>query len=375
MTLLSLSASRLKTARACARLDHYEYDLGYRPVAEAGETRLGSLTHRGLNAWWSSLIDGTLADPALRSAEALAAALLAIRTPDRGKPAPDPLDVVIAEALLEAYHARWFDETARFDVVSVELPFAVPLLNPATGAASRTWELRGRIDAIARDPDKRLLEVEHKTSGEDISPGSLYWRRLRMDSQVSVYYAAADELGLDVEGCLYDVIGKPRIRPYKATPEATRRYTKGKACKACGGSGALDGGNLSAALDDRCATCGGSGWTEAPRLDARQHDRDETLDEFRERLRAVLAEDPARYFQRGTVVRLEAELEEHRFDVWQTAQRLREEQRLGRHPRNTDACARFGRTCGFLDVCEGNASLDDPAKFTKKEMTNGRHAS
>ena len=43
-----------------------------------------------------------------------------------------------------------------------------------------------------------------------------------IDGQVSGYYVGASTLGYEVDVCLYDVIRKPTIRPYKATPEESR---------------------------------------------------------------------------------------------------------------------------------------------------------
>lgn len=306
-----LTHSRLKDARACLRLHHFKYDLGYRPVVEADATRFGSLIHRGLEAWWRfGQLDGRFGDNI-----ALESALVAARTPIDDV-ALDPFDLARAEELLRGYHARWRMD---YEVLDVEKRFQGELVNPSTGATSRTWLLGGKIDAIARDRQGRVLVVEHKTSSEDISPGSDYWIRLRMDAQVSIYHDGARVLGHDVEGCLYDVVKKPGIRPLKAN---TRR------------------------------------------------DADETPAEFAERLRADIAAAPEKYFQRGEVVRLEEDLEEHRFDLWQLGQILREAEAAGRFPRNPDACKRYGRSCEYLPVCSRQASLDDPTLYRRSSITH-----
>ncbi len=182
--------------------------------------------------------------------------------------------------------------------------------------------------------------VEHKTSSEDIRPGSEYWRRLRMDGQVSVYYEGATSLGYTVGGCLYDVIGKPGIRPLSATPMEKRKYTKPTKAE------------------------------PVSRLYAGQREHDETPEEFRDRLLIAVAEDPEGYYQRGEVVRLEAEREEALFDIWQIGQQIREASLAKRAPRNPDACKNYGRTCPFFDVCTGQASLDDPKLF---RISEGAH--
>ena len=191
------------------------------------------------------------------------------------------------------------------------------------------------MDAIVRERSTgKVLVVEHKTSSEDIGPGSEYWRRLRMDGQVSVYFTGAASLGYDVAGCLYDVLGKPGLRPATATPIEERKYTKAKA-------------------------------GEPSRLYANQRELDEHPQEFRARLLEHVAERPDRYFQRGDVVRLEAEMADAMLDVWQLATELGAADRAARYPRNPGACSQYGRTCAFFDVCTGCASLEDTSRFRK----------
>ena len=152
---------------------------------------------------------------------------------------------------------------------------------PETGGVSKTWVLAGKIDAIAKDKatGKHII-VEHKTTSQDIGPGSDYWKKLPIDGQVSGYYVGASTLGYEVDVCLYDVIRKPTIRPYKATPEENRKYKK-------------DG-----------------------TLYAGQHEHDEDPHEWEARLMADIAERPDYYFQRVEVVRSESDLSDYLFDMW-----------------------------------------------------------
>jgi hypothetical protein len=239
----------------------------------------------------------------------------------------DPYELARAEAMLVGYDARWGDD--QYETLAVEAEFFTALVNPETGSASRTWRLGGKIDAIVRDAAGRVLIVEHKTATGEIGPGSEYWKRLRLDGQVSIYYEGARSLGFDVEACLYDVLGKPAQRPYKATPLEARKFTK-------------DG-----------------------RLYATQREADETPEEYRTRVLNAIAEDPAGYFQRGEVVRLEAEMAEALHDVWQIAKQIREAELAKRFPRNPDACVRWNRTCDFFGVCSGEASLEDAGAFRR----------
>lgn len=253
--------------------------------------------------------------------------------------ATDPYDLARAEVMLRGYDARWGAE--RYDVLDVEAEFRAPLVNPDTGRASQTWILGGKIDVIVRETDgaRRTLVVEHKTTSDDAGVGSDYIKRLRLDGQVSTYFdGAAARLGAPIDGCIYDVLVKPCIRPLRATPPESRKYTK-------------DG-----------------------RLYATQREADETPDEYRARLIEKIAASPDEFYVRAEVVRLDGEMDDHRRDTWELGRELRESVLAGRFPRNPDACVRYGRTCEFFGVCTGEARLDDPAAFTRVENVHGELA-
>lgn len=311
MTASLLTASRLKTYRRCPRLHQIRYELGYRPVVESEALRFGTLIHAGLESWWRA-----------ESTDRLSAAISAVQH------CADPYERARAEVLLVGYHHRWQDEP--LTALAVEVEFTAPLVNPATGAPSKTYALGGKLDVIAQHADGRVFIVDHKTSSEDVSVGSTYWTRLRMDGQVSTYFDGAAALGLPADGCIYDVIAKPSTKPRKATPVEARKYTKGGT------------------------------------LYANQRDTDETVPEYRERLATVIGEAPDDYYRREEVVRLESELIEHRRDMWALAEQLRD-RRTKHQPRNPDGCSAYGRSCEYLAVCAGMASLDDTTQFVRMD--------
>lgn len=323
-----LTSSRLKTARRCLREHHYTYELGYRPAVVPEAMAFGSLIHRALEAWW-------LAAQAEQRGEdtigRLDAALVQIAAE-----VADPYVVARARGLMAAYEARWADDLEFLEVLHVEVPFEIDVINPATGAASRTWRMAGRLDGIVRDRrDGRILALEHKTSTEAVDVGSDYWKRLKMDGQVSAYMRGGESIvGEPLSGCLYDVLSRPLTRPAKATQPEARKFTK-------------DG-----------------------RLYANQRLEDETPDEFFTRFVEAIAEDPNRYLARGEVVRIGTELEDHDADVWALGKMIREGQLAARWPRNPEACVRYGRTCQFFGVCTNEASLDDATLFVRIDVTH-----
>lgn len=293
----TITSSALKTARACLRQYEIAYKLGIRPRETAGALRFGTAMHTELEGRWRYLEDG----------------LWPTTSPD------DPFDAAKVRALMAGYCARWEDDRELYEVLYIEEPFSSAMRTP-TGRHSSKWRMAGKMDGVIREREsKRVLILEHKTTSEDIRVGSDYWTRLRMDAQVSIYYDGAAALGLDVQGVLYDVIAKPALQPYKATPTESRKYKK-------------DG-----------------------TLYATQRDRDETPDEYEQRLLEAIAAAPERYYQRAEVVRLESEIAASRRDIWETSRIIA----AGHFPRNVDACLRYGRACAYLPVCSGAGSLDD----------------
>lgn len=281
-----LTNTRLRTHRRCQRMHHIQYVLGYRPVREDAELAFGTLVHLGLEAWWTAKQNG---------AEALLPALAIILASNA-----DPFDIVRAEVMLTGYDARWGD--AEMEVLGVEVPFETQLVTED--------RLGGKMDAIARI-DGKVFIVEHKTSSSDISAGSDYWRRLRLDSQISIYHEGARSLGHDVAGCLYDVLGKPGQRPLKVNSRRTA---------------------------------------------------DETADEYKVRIVEAMLKEPHAYYQRQTIVRLESELRESMLDVTEQAKQIFSSSSA---PKNPDACFQFGKPCPFFGVCCGEQSLDSPEHFKK----------
>lgn len=306
----TLSISEARTYRECPRKHHFAWTMRVRPRVEAETLSFGRLWHRAQEAYWSLSQD---LDDALRR----------VTQSDANEYVQ-----AAASALMIGYHERWKDEG--WEVLAVEKLFVVPLVNPRTGRTSRTFRKKGRIDLLVRTAEGKFV-VEHKSSSDDIGPGSPYWRALTMDPQISMYLSGAAELGHRIDGCVYDVALKPTVRPKLATPVEKRKYKKNG------------------------------------ELYANQREEDETPGGYMQRCLEQIAEDPERFFQRGVVVRLEDEVEEAAADLWLTARSIKESRRLQMYPRNTDACMKWGRPCEYFSVCSGIASIDDPLLFEREE--------
>ena len=305
---------------ACPRAYQHAYVMLRRPAKDHEALAFGTLVHKALESWW------------LGSKEHRRLAALETLDMEREAGKCDPYQHATARALMDAYDRMY--EHQELETVAVEAGFTAPLMNPETNGVSKTWALSGKIDAIARETATgRLVIVEHKTTSADLDPTSDYWPKLAIDGQVSGYYLGAYSLGHDVQDCVYDVIRKPTIKPRKATPAESRKYTK---------AGALYAG---------------------------QYETDETPEEWEVRLAQDIADRPDRYFARKRVVRTESDMEDYLFDMWAVGRNIADAEKLGRYPRNPDSCSGFG-TCEYFPVCSGMASIDDPVLYKTIETPN-----
>lgn len=339
------TSSRLAVTRRCLRLAHYRYGLGV--VEPQNDTaRFGSVGHGALEAGflgWSSTLEH-------RMAVALAACDVM----------PDAYERARVRAVVAGYWIRWGAEA--WEILGVEQEFRF-LLGDV--------EIGGKCDLIVRDPGGRVWVVEHKFTKSDTEPGSPYWERLTIDTQVSIYVDGASTLGYgDVAGVIYDVIAKPLHKPALATPLDKRKLTKGKGCQLCGGklSGVRGTGKRGQDPDGLdCAGCKGTGWRigEEPRLYEGQRDADEDPAAFEARILEAIAKEPDTFYRRGVVVRLEDELPKMRADILDTIKLAKVADLFDVHPRSTSACLAFGSLCSFFDACSGRADITDTARFPR----------
>jgi hypothetical protein len=311
-----LTNSRMKSFRACPRKHFYEYVEGIKPAADDEAMAFGTLVHACLEAYWKHR--------GVTGESSVDVALSVIPTD------LDPFTVARIRPMLIAYCESW--SGVECEVLAVESEFRLPLVNPLTNHASRTFELSGKIDLVLRLADGRIAIVDHKTSGESIEPGSEYRRRLVLDGQLSQYWRGCEALGWSPDVGIWDVLGKPAIRPLKATPIESRKYK-------------ADGS-----------------------LYVSQREHDETADEFEIRIAEALAADPPRYLARIEVQRLEVEREQYDVNVWHLATMIREARDYGPAIYNPDSCLRGRRPCPYLDVCEGTVDITDPAKFRRARI-------
>lgn len=262
-----------------------------------------------------------------------------------GSPQDDAGKIIAAKirGLMVGYDARW--RNAGWETVSTEEVFQLPVINPETGAASRTFTQAGKFDGIARHSGKTYL-VEHKTTSDDIAdPDANYWRRLAIDAQVSAYALANWQAGRKLDGTLYDVIRKPTIRPKNLSKSERQGIL---ATKEYFGYAVPEAILHRIIVEGQDAECD---WL------------------YSARLASDCVENPAKYFARKILTPLDHEITEFAGELWDVAQSIIEARRHARHYRNSDSCMQYGSPCAYLGICSGYDSPDS-ANWQKAESVH-----
>lgn len=309
-----LTQTALRTFRKCNRNYEQSYVQLYRAAKDADPLVFGTCWHNIREAWWKGEIGKNPAEYMNKIEDPFIAGKLLV--------------------MLAGYDLRWRNFKESVEVLGVEVPYKIPLVNPRTNRTSQNYEIQGKIDAIVRK-DGRIWVVEEKTAAEDLQPDSPYWARLEMDPQCSLYYFAVTKMYDEVPaGVLYFVNVKPPYKPLTKTE------------------------NIKMKKD-------GSGPYAGQRLE------DETPAEYTTRLMEKVGENPERFYQLVEVSRLEKDIYESRVDVWDTAQAIRRAELSGVWLRNPDSCVSpFGVKCTFLPVCSNRANLNDTTLYRKAETAH-----
>lgn len=312
-----LTNSRLKTRQRCPRLEDYAYQQRWRPLVDGHALRFGSLFHELREQVWKGQPVGFDIDADI-----------------------DPVDRVKLEEMIRGYAIRWGDPTETEDVVAVEEFFECQLFDPKTGEDIPRQIMAGKMDSITRvEPGSPRVRIwDGKTTSESLAEGSDLWARLTMDSQVSQYFILAAEAGWQPVEWVHDVVAKPQLALLSATPDEAKKFKKRTKAQ------------IEAGLDER----------DDSLLYAAQRLDDETLDEYRGRVRADIEAKPDRYFARRVIQRLDHTLAEHLITLAEVAKAIEQPSY-----QSTSGCVQIGLgSCPMLNVCQaGGHPRDYPDQF------------
>lgn len=308
-----LTASMMGTLVFCMRKFFYRYELGLQSAVEYTALSFGSAWHRAMEARWRYLPADT----------ALLAGI------GQGESPLDELAVATLSGLLAGYYQYYSSDPIHNLRPEQEFRFPLP--------GSRTFDVAGKIDGIGILDTGRPALLEHKTTSDSVTPDSYYWLRLRCNNQIMQYVHAARTCGQPVDVIYYDVTRKPSIRP-KLIPildEAGLKIV-------------LDAsGQRVMKKDGKPRESAGEGMT--------LQSREETAEEFGERLREDSIARPEFYFARREVPILDQDLEEfvtQRLEISRMILSLRRAARSMSKPHQAWPRNCSERTCGACEFRE-----------------------
>ena len=288
-------------------------------LSEDHNLRFGSAIHRFLECWHRTRNLDKVLD------------LIDRAYPDRAADDDQLRDWHLATAMMSAYTAHYPKED--FDVIALEKTFQGEIINPATGAASRSFILAGKVDGIVKDGSEYFL-LEHKTAS-NIDSG--YLERLWTDFQIILYsWYIEKALGIRIAGVIYNILCKARLQQSKGETEAEFEARR-------------------AALIAKSKTGKSSAKRKMPEGD----------DAYQARL-AKKYTDPEMfhrellYFSRDRFQVLQAEL-------WELTQTFLDARRRDSWYQNTDFCFKWNRPCAYYPLCSSDLSTTVRDNFYRIE--------
>jgi len=227
----------------------------------------------------------------------------------------------LATTMMQGYARRYPAES--FEIIVLEYPFQGEIVNPVTGAFSRSFVLAGKIDGLVFMDGEHYL-LEHKTAS---LLDSNYLDRLWTDFQITLYSHYIEQaLGIKISGVLYNVLVKAKLKQSEGETEAEYEIRR-------------------AELIAKSKT----GKTTA------QRKLPETDEEFQVRLTAKY-DDPG-MFHREQLLISRDQFRLLQEELWDLTQQYLAARRKGLWIRSTSHCFHWNRPCAYYPIC---SSADNP---------------
>ncbi len=284
----------------------------------------------------------------------------------KSRTSSDPETIVVGiqvVATVSEYIDQFFDDDRnQFETIEAESEIVSDVVNPSTGHPSTIFDHASKLDVIAFDRyADELIAIEHKSSSADLTPGSHYWRRLNLDSQVSKYLLSLRQSGRhEVRSCLYDVAAKPQTMPKAVSAGNVRTIAE---------SGSFCGLTVSDRTREIVARRFAAETGPKGGFVGKFHET-EALELYGLRLRSLIRLDPSVWFGRLVVTRTDDELELYARELWELTADVRRSRRTAISPRNSSACWSFARACEFFDVCTGTEDVEDRSLFERLDSVH-----
>jgi hypothetical protein len=319
MTRTVTTYSFWNTFRNCRKACEWRYLKELVPISRDHALSFGTLIHTCLEIWHGgSGLDGVL-DFIDRS------------LPNRAQDESQKSDWHLARAMMTGYTAHYPIE--EFEVIALEKTFAGRIVNPATGACSRSLTIAGKVDGIVRRGREHYI-LEHKTASQVDAD---YLERLWTDLQITMYAHHIEQtLGIRIAGVIYNVLVKAKLQQGKGETEAEFESRR-------------------AELLAKSKTGKSSATRKLPEPD----------EAFQERLLAKYAE-PGMFYREELYISRD-QFDAMKSDVWEFSQQFLDSRRRGAFCRNTSYCFANHRTCAYFALCRSGESENVIANFYERK--------
>lgn len=345
MKQVRLSASSVQAYKSCPTRYRNAYVEGIRPSEDTESKRVGTNWH-ALHEVYQATLEANGRD----KEAALAAALDHLNEAYGVVPDAKSLEEWETERVVLTYSFMgwlWHHEADDYTLIATEQQFALPLLHPKTRMPLPLEEVVrvGKIDRLVRNRNGAVMGVEYKSTSRSIDSDSTYWDRLRMDTQVSFYVLAGRDMGLEIEGTLYDVWRRPTISPKLLTQAETKAFIEtGDYC------GLKFQVSVTLSQGVMYVTVNGA---EAEVKEGKSANAiRETPEMFGARLLADIYERPDHYFQRREIARTDVDLRAFEREIYHIYQSIKSMTETGHWWKNETQCEAVGSfKCDFCKLC------------------------
>ncbi len=308
--------------RNCRKAVEWRYIEQLVPLLRDHNLHFGSLIHECLELWHGARDLATVLDRIDRLC------------PSRAQDEDQKRDWLNATAMITAYAARY--PTEEFEIVALEKTFQGQIVNPATGAASRSFVLAGKIDGIVRIRGEYFV-LEHKTASQLDAD---YLEKLWTDFQITLYAHYIEQtLGIPITGILYNVLVKARLQQSKG--ETVEEFELRRA---------------------ELLAKSKTGKTTAKRK------MPETDEEFQQRLAEKYA-DPT-MFHREMLYLSRDRFDILRSELWELTQAFLDARRRRVFYQNTAFCFNYQRPCAYFALCRSNGNPNVIDNFFQRVAPN-----
>lgn len=308
--------------RNCRKAVDWRYLQQLVPLERDRNLHFGSIIHECLQAWHQGR----------DLAEVLA--LIDRLCPNRRQDENQRRDWHLATAMMSAYAKRYAADD--IEVVALEKNFEAPIVNPVTGAASRSFVLAGKVDGIVRIGGEHFI-LEHKTAAQIDGD---YLEKLWTDFQITIYAHYIEQtMGIPITGILYNVLVKAKLQQGKGETEEEFQERR-------------------AELLAKSKT----GKTTAKRK------LPESDEDFQSRLAEKYA-DPA-MFHREMLYLSRDRFDLLRSELWELTQAFLDARRRGVFYQNTAFCFNYQRPCAYFALCRSNGNPNVIDNFYQRVAPN-----